>query len=93
MHLNAHDFLNNLLRVCFEAARECLATESAAEVAKNSWVNEFNPLKPDAPTIILGDDTLRPFALSLSPDKLVASVNVNPFFGYCVASCANCTKL
>ena len=63
IHLNAYNLLHNSVRDCFAGAvRKCIATDPDARVsyiltdkhAKSAtWMHEFYPLKPDAPTIII----------------------------------------
>jgi ribonuclease HI len=98
IHLNAYNLLHNSVRDCFAgAARKCIATDPDAQIsyiltdkhAKSAtWMHEFYPLKPDAPTITIRDDPLRRPAPSLSPDILIAFANdpLNPYFGDFVAS-------
>jgi hypothetical protein len=81
LHLNAYNLLHNSVRDCFAgAARKSIATDPEAQVsyiltdkfAKSAtWMHEFYPLKPDAPTITVRDDPQRGPAPSFSPDILI----------------------
>jgi Reverse transcriptase (RNA-dependent DNA polymerase) len=104
LHLNAYNLLHNSVRDCFAgAARMRVSKDQQAQVsyiltdkhAKSAtWMHEFYPLKPDAPTIIPRDDPLRRSAPSLSPDILIAFLNdpLMPYFGDFVASSPSATN-
>jgi ribonuclease HI len=98
LHLNAYNLLHNSVRDCFAgAARSRIAKDPHAQVAylitdkhakSATWMHEYYPLKPHAPTIIHRNDPTHTPAPSLSPDILIAYVNdpLNPYFGDFVAS-------
>ena len=98
IHLNAYNLLHNAVRDCFAAAaRKCVSKDDCSQVAyiltdkfakSATWMQEFYPLKPNAPAILLKDDPHRRLAPSLSPDVLIAFINdpLHPYFGDFVAS-------
>jgi hypothetical protein len=102
--LNAYNLLHNSVRDCFAgAARKCVSKDPLSQVsyiltdkfAKSAtWMQEFYPLKPGAPAILLKDDPQRRPAPSLSPDILIAFNNdpLHPYFGDFVASSPSTTN-
>jgi hypothetical protein len=98
LHLNAYCLLHNAVRDCFAgAARKSIGADAHSRVsyiltdkhAKSAtWMHEFYPLRPTAPSIPLQHGLQRSSAPSLSPDILIAFVDdpLNPYFGDFVAS-------
>ncbi len=104
VHLNSYNLLHHSVRDCFAgAARKCISKDAASQVsyiltdkfAKSAtWMQQFYPLKSNAPAIVLKDDPQRRPAPSLSPDILIAFNNepLHPYFGDFVASSPSATN-
>jgi hypothetical protein len=96
--LNAYNLIHNSVRDCFAgAARSVIRDDLDSNVAfiltdahakSATYINEFYPLKADAPNIKDRSNSSARSAPSLSPDILISFNNnpLNPYFGDFVAS-------